>query len=118
MLGRTGNRLAIATHRNGRSEDEPPPGRGTVRPPAGPVGPLGCANGHAERGTAGRRESTVANPTQERRAAGVSGVAVVAGLLIGLGVGILTDEVAAGALVGLGAGFIGMIVLRALLGDW
>lgn len=56
--------------------------------------------------------------TERRRAAGISGVAIVAGLFIGLGVGILTDQVAAGALIGLGGGFLGMILLRALLGDW
>ena len=60
----------------------------------------------------------MADQTRNRRPTGMSGAAVVAGLFIGLGVGIITDEVAAGALVGLGAGFLGMILMRALLRDW
>jgi hypothetical protein len=49
---------------------------------------------------------------------GVTGVAIPAGLLIGLGVGLLVDQVAAGCLIGLGGGFLGMIVLRLIVGEW
>ena len=49
---------------------------------------------------------------------GATGVAIPAGLLIGLGVGMLVDDVAAGLLIGLGGGFLVMMVLRIILGDW
>ena len=46
----------------------------------------------------------------------ITGVAVPAGLLIGLGVGFLIDNIPAGLLIGLGSGFlammIGMLILR------
>ena len=54
----------------------------------------------------------------KKRKSGVSGVAIPAGLLIGLGVGLLTDNVAAGVLIGLGCGFLGLIILRLILGEW
>jgi hypothetical protein len=57
-------------------------------------------------------------PEQPKKRKGVSGVAIPAGLLIGLGVGLLTDNVAAGVLIGLGCGFLGLIILRVILGDW
>jgi hypothetical protein len=60
--------------------------------------------------------STPAN--QSKRPGGVTGVAVVAGLLIGIGVGLLVGNVAAGLFLGLGGGFAGMMVLRVMLGDW
>ena len=55
---------------------------------------------------------------QPKKRKGVSGVAIPAGLLIGLGVGLLTDNVAAGVLIGLGCGFLGLIILRLILGEW
>jgi len=55
---------------------------------------------------------------QPKKAKGVTGLAIPAGLLIGIGVGFLVDEVAAGVLIGLGGGFLGMIVLRLIVGDW
>ena len=55
---------------------------------------------------------------QPRKQKGVSGVAVPAGLLIGIGVGLLVDNIAAGVLIGLGGGFVGMIILRVILGEW
>jgi hypothetical protein len=45
-------------------------------------------------------------------------LAIPAALLIGIGVGILFDNTSAGVLIGLGCGFLGMIVLRVMLGDW
>ncbi len=56
--------------------------------------------------------------TQPKRTGGVTGVAIPAGLLIGIGVGMLIDNVAAGTLLGLGFGFLVMMILRAILGDW
>jgi len=52
------------------------------------------------------------------RTGGVTGLAIPAGLLIGIGVGILVDNTAAGVLLGLGCGFLGMIILRVILGEW
>ena len=54
----------------------------------------------------------------KKRKSGVTGVAIPAGLLIGIGVGILVDEIAAGVMIGLGCGFLLMIILRAILGEW
>ena len=46
----------------------------------------------------------------------ITGIAIPAGVLIGLGVGFLVDNVAAGIFIGLGGGFlammIGMLILR------
>jgi hypothetical protein len=41
-----------------------------------------------------------------------SGVLIPAGLLIGIGLGMLYGQVAAGTLIGLGAGFLAMFLLR------
>lgn len=57
-------------------------------------------------------------PEKIRKAGGATGVAIPAGLLIGIGVGLLISNVAAGVLIGLGAGFLVMAVMRAILGDW
>jgi hypothetical protein len=54
----------------------------------------------------------------KKRGKGVTGLAIPAGLLIGIGVGILFDNTSAGVLIGLGCGFLGMIILRVLLGEW
>jgi hypothetical protein len=53
-----------------------------------------------------------------KKAKGVTGLAIPAGLLIGIGVGLLFDHVSAGVLIGLGGGFLGMIVLRLMVGEW
>ena len=55
---------------------------------------------------------------QKKRKSGVTGVAIPAGLLIGIGVGFLVDEIVAGTMIGLGCGFLLMIILRAILGEW
>lgn len=49
---------------------------------------------------------------------GVSGVAVPAGIFIGMGIGFLVDNITAGLFLGLGGGFLGMIILRIALGEW
>ena len=54
----------------------------------------------------------------KKRTGGVTGLAIPAGLLIGIGVGLLVDNTSAGALLGLGCGFLGMIILRVILGEW
>ncbi|MFC2026757.1 hypothetical protein ACFLUX_02145 [Chloroflexota bacterium] len=52
----------------------------------------------------------------EKRQWGITGVAIPAGLLIGMGIGFLVDNVAAGLFIGLGGGFlfmmIGMLILQ------
>jgi len=55
---------------------------------------------------------------QPKKRIGVSGVAVPAGLFIGMGIGFLVDELVAGMFIGLGGGFLGLIILRLTLGDW
>ena len=49
---------------------------------------------------------------------GVSGVAIPAGLFIGMGIGFVTDELVGGLFIGLGVGFIIMLIARAKLGEW
>ena len=49
---------------------------------------------------------------------GVSGVAIPAGLFIGMGIGFAIDELVAGLFIGLGAGFLIMLIVRAKLGEW
>lgn len=55
---------------------------------------------------------------ENNRKKGISGVAVPAGIFIGMGIGFLVDNIAAGLFLGLGGGFLGMIVLRIILGEW
>jgi hypothetical protein len=57
-------------------------------------------------------------PEQPKKRSGVTGLAIPAGLLIGIGVGMLVDDIPAGVLIGLGCGFLGMIVLRVIVGEW
>ncbi|MFC2019861.1 hypothetical protein ACFLU4_07970 [Chloroflexota bacterium] len=49
---------------------------------------------------------------------GVSGVAIPAGLFIGMGVGFLVGNITAGIFIGLGCGFLIMLIVRAKLGEW
>jgi hypothetical protein len=53
-----------------------------------------------------------------KKGKGVTGLAIPAGLFIGIGVGLLLDSVAAGVFLGLGGGFLGMMALRVILGEW
>jgi hypothetical protein len=55
---------------------------------------------------------------QPKKRSGVTGLAIPAGLLIGIGVGILVDNTSAGVMLGLGGGFLGMIILRIIVGEW
>ena len=57
-------------------------------------------------------------PEQPKANRGVSGVAIPAGIFIGLGIGFLVDNVVAGIFIGLGAGFLIMLIVRAILGEW
>jgi len=59
-----------------------------------------------------------AQSREPKKPRGATGVAIPAGLLIGLGVGFLFDHVAAGCLIGLGGGFLLMMILRIILGEW
>jgi hypothetical protein len=47
---------------------------------------------------------------------GITGVAIPAGLFVGMGIGFLVDNIAAGIFIGLGSGFlimlIGMLILQ------
>ena len=58
-------------------------------------------------------------PTQSeetKKQWGITGVAIPAGVLIGMGIGFLIDNIAAGLFLGLGGGFlvmfIGMLILQ------
>lgn len=57
-----------------------------------------------------------AQSEDEKKQWGVVGVAIPAGLLIGMGVGFLVDNITAGIFIGLGGGFllmmIGMMILQ------
>jgi len=55
---------------------------------------------------------------QPKKRKGVTGLAIPAGLFIGIGVGFLVDNITAGVMLGLGGGFLGMIILRVILGEW
>lgn len=55
---------------------------------------------------------------RHKRNKGVSGVAVPAGIFIGLGIGIIVENLTAGLFLGLGGGFLGMIILRIMLHEW
>jgi len=57
-------------------------------------------------------------PEQPKKRKGVSGLAIPAGLFIGMGVGFVVDNITAGLFIGLGGGFVGMIIVRAILGEW
>lgn len=57
-------------------------------------------------------------PERPRNRSGASGLAIPAGLLIGLGFGMLAGNVAAGVMLGLGVGFLGMMITRAITGEW
>jgi hypothetical protein len=49
---------------------------------------------------------------------GVSGLAIPAGIFIGLGIGFLIDNLVSGLLLGLGGGFLVMLIVRAIVGEW
>ena len=53
---------------------------------------------------------------EQKKQWGITGVAIPAGLFIGLGIGFLIDDITAGIFLGLGGGFlvmlIGMLILQ------
>ena len=57
-----------------------------------------------------------AQSEEEKKQWGVTGVAIPAGILLGLGIGFLVDNIVPGILIGLGVGFlfmmIGMLILQ------
>ena len=55
---------------------------------------------------------------QQKNKKGVTGLAIPAGLFIGMGFGFLTDNLVAGIFLGLGGGFLVMLFVRAKLGEW
>ena len=55
---------------------------------------------------------------QPKKQKGVRGVAIPAGLFIGLGVGFLVGNIVAGLFIGLGGGFLVMLIVRIKLGEW
>ena len=55
---------------------------------------------------------------QPRKHKGVSGIAIPAGLFIGMGVGFLIGNITAGIFLGLGGGFLAMLIVRIILGEW
>ena len=55
---------------------------------------------------------------QPKKQKGVSGLAIPAGLFIGMGVGFLVGNITAGIFIGLGVGFLVMLIVRAKLGEW
>ena len=55
---------------------------------------------------------------QPKKRKGVTGLAIPAGLLIGMGVGFLVDNITAGIFIGLGGGFLVMLIVYAILGEW
>ena len=57
-------------------------------------------------------------PEQPKKRKGTTGLAIPAGLFLGMGIGFLVDDITAGMFLGLGGGFLGMIILRLILGEW
>jgi len=55
---------------------------------------------------------------QPKKRKGVTGLAIPAGLFIGMGIGFLIDNITAGLFLGLGGGFLTMLILRIKLGEW
>jgi len=59
-----------------------------------------------------------AQPEQPKKQKGVTGLAIPAGLFIGMGIGFAVNNIVAGLFIGLGAGFLTMLILRIKLGEW
>ena len=55
---------------------------------------------------------------QPKKRKGVTGLAIPAGLFIGMGFGFLVGNITAGIFLGLGGGFLTMIILRIKIGEW
>ncbi len=59
-----------------------------------------------------------AQPEQPKKQKGLTGLAIPAGLFIGMGIGFAVSNIVAGLFIGLGAGFLTMLILRIKLGEW
>jgi len=57
-------------------------------------------------------------PEPPKKQKGVTGLAIPAGLFIGMGFGFLVGNMAAGIFLGLGGGFLIMLIMRIKLGEW
>jgi len=55
---------------------------------------------------------------QPKKQKGITGLAIPAGLFIGMGVGFLVNNIIAGIFLGLGGGFLIMLIMRIKLGEW
>ncbi len=55
---------------------------------------------------------------QEPRKTGISGLVFVGCLMIGLAIGLLTENMAPAVIGGLGVGFLGLALARYLTGEW
>ena len=55
---------------------------------------------------------------QTERRKGISGLAIPAGALTGIGVGHAVGDLTGGLFIGLGIGFAVMLILRLRLGEW
>ena len=56
-----------------------------------------------------------AQSENEKRQWNITGVAIPAGVLLGLGIGFLVDNITAGMFIGLGSGFLVMMVVMLIL---
>ena len=52
---------------------------------------------------------------EQKKNYGITGVAIPAGLFIGMGCGFLVDNITAGIFIGLGAGFLAMMIAMVVL---
>jgi len=57
----------------------------------------------------------MAKEKKEKKKEDLSGLAIPACIMIGIGIGFLTENVPAWTMIGLGAGFLGMILLKIVL---
>ena len=60
----------------------------------------------------------MASEKRQPERSGVSGLAFVGCLILGLAIGLLLGEVVAGLFGGLGVGFIAMAIARYVTGEW
>ena len=67
-------------------------------------------------GKMSKEESMSTQSEEHKKQWGITGVAIPAGVLIGMGIGFLIDNIVAGLFLGLGGGFlvmlIGMLILQ------
>ncbi len=59
-----------------------------------------------------------AQPEQSKKQKGLSGLAIPAGLFIGMGIGFAVGQLVAGLFIGLGTGFLIMLIVRIIIGEW